>query len=361
MYKKINIKNFKCFKELTVEDLGRINLIVGKNNIGKTSLLEALFIHAGAYNPELTIRINLFRGLDIFFREKIPWDNLFLNFQFDDEINISGTFQEDNKIIERSIKINQIMNKGDRIAFANNYAQQLKLLNIPPEKQLEDIPILEFKTIEDSELFSQYIFFIGNNLHQLPPISKPVPFVTILIPSARNVSREEISDRFSRLIQKQKKDIMVNALKIIEPRLKDLFILTTGGIPILHGDIGLSQPIPLSLIGGGITNILIIFLSIMNAGHGVVLIDEIENGIHFSVLKNLWEVIVKLSDELDVQIFATTHSNECILAAHRFFLETSYKEFKLHRLEYFEDNIMAITYNSDSIESTFELGLEIRE
>ena len=64
MYRSFSIKNFRCFDELTVEGIGRINLIAGKNNVGKTALLEALWVHHGAVNPELCARVGAFRGID---------------------------------------------------------------------------------------------------------------------------------------------------------------------------------------------------------------------------------------------------------------------------------------------------------
>ncbi|MFA0773990.1 MAG: hypothetical protein KEFWMYNX_002023, partial [Candidatus Fervidibacter sp.] len=65
MYKSFTIYHFRCFRELKLEGLARFNLFIGRNNVGKTALLEALFIHAGAYNPELTLRVSAFRGIEV--------------------------------------------------------------------------------------------------------------------------------------------------------------------------------------------------------------------------------------------------------------------------------------------------------
>lgn len=73
MYKSFEIRNFRCFPRLTLAHLERINLIAGVNNIGKTALLEALFLHCGAYNPELTLRLNTFRGIDTVKVERGRW------------------------------------------------------------------------------------------------------------------------------------------------------------------------------------------------------------------------------------------------------------------------------------------------
>lgn len=64
MYSSFEVRHFRCFRDLTITGLDRVNLIAGVNNVGKTAILEALFLHCGAYNPELAIRINAFRGIE---------------------------------------------------------------------------------------------------------------------------------------------------------------------------------------------------------------------------------------------------------------------------------------------------------
>jgi predicted ATPase len=59
MFTSFEAKNFRGFRDLVISELSRVNLIAGMNNVGKTSLLEALFVHCGAYNPELALTINL--------------------------------------------------------------------------------------------------------------------------------------------------------------------------------------------------------------------------------------------------------------------------------------------------------------
>jgi predicted ATPase len=86
MYTSFEVRNFRCFRDLTITGFDRVNLIAGVNNVGKTALLEALFLHCGAYNPELAMRINAFRGIEtmkVTFGKwvKTPWDSLF--YQFD--------------------------------------------------------------------------------------------------------------------------------------------------------------------------------------------------------------------------------------------------------------------------------------
>jgi hypothetical protein len=64
MYTYFKIRNFRCFQDLELGNLALVNLIAGTNNVGKTALLEAIFLHGGAYNPGLTLKVNAFRGIE---------------------------------------------------------------------------------------------------------------------------------------------------------------------------------------------------------------------------------------------------------------------------------------------------------
>jgi AAA15 family ATPase/GTPase len=65
-------------------------------------------------------------------------------------------------------------------------------------------------------------------------------------------------------------------------------------------------------MGDGMNRILTIILALVNSDNGCLLIDEFENGLHYTVQENLWRIIFHLSKELNIQVFATTHSEDCI-------------------------------------------------
>ena len=97
MYYKFTIDNFRGFKNLTLNSLKRVNLISGKNNVGKTSLLEAFFIHCGAFNPDLILRVNAFRGIQPKLIDANKWADVlcssdFYNFELNKEIKLEGAF-----------------------------------------------------------------------------------------------------------------------------------------------------------------------------------------------------------------------------------------------------------------------------
>ncbi len=81
MLKRLQIRNFRGFNALKIDQLSGINLIVGKNNSGKTSLLEAIFLLSGAGNAQMAINDNVIRGLEsgVVSTSEPFWKQLFSN------------------------------------------------------------------------------------------------------------------------------------------------------------------------------------------------------------------------------------------------------------------------------------------
>jgi len=113
-------------------------------------------------------------------------------------------------------------------------------------------------------------------------------------------------------------------------------------------------------MGEGMGRLLSIVLAIASAARGVILIDEVENGIHHSVMTKVWSAIAQVARAADVQIFATTHSWECITAAHQAFSESGTYDFRLHRLDRVDDDVRAVTFDQEMLDAAIKAGLEVR-
>ena len=136
--------------------------------------------------------------------------------------------------------------------------------------------------------------------------------------------------RLAKLRQQKRDHVLLEALKVIEPRLKSVEENSSSGAPMIWGDISLSELVPLSVMGEGMTRLARLVLGITAAPNGVFLIDEVENGIHHTAMPKVWRVIDSAAKQLNTQVFATTHSHECIRAAQETLGED---DFRLHRLE----------------------------
>lgn len=164
---------------------------------------------------------------------------------------------------------------------------------------------------------------------------------------------------------------VVKALQIIEQRIVDLNFLKDDRrrnrlsrernederVPYVVFE-GESKPRRLSSMGDGINRILTIILAMLNTKEGVLLIDEFENGLHYSVQQKLRKVIFSLSRMLNIQVFVTTHSRDAIRA---FVAENIENDGTFIRLERRKNKVVAVTYdNKEDLELVLEQDIEIR-
>ncbi|MEM4214545.1 MAG: AAA family ATPase [Candidatus Methanomethylicaceae archaeon] len=369
MYKFFEVRNFRCFHELTLNNLELINVIAGKNNVGKTAFLEAMYLHCGAYNPALTLNLNAFRGIETFKIEpgrwtESPWDLLFYQFEINKDIELRG---EDTVTGHRSLRL-KVLREPDELAAMPHFARRRPETNktsigfgqfpeLPATSETAKILRLEYRQDQQQSSYNLILDPTGIHVEPIPPAP---PFPAFFLPARLRIPAIEDAEHFGKLEIVRKQDLVLQALQVVEPRLKRLAMVILAGQPVLHGDIGAARLIPLPVMGEGLVRLASLILKIGNAANGVILVDEIENGLHHSILPSVWRVIGEAALAFNTQVFATTHSLECIVAAHRAFSESGHYNFRLHRLERVNDKIHAVTYDQETLEAAIETGLEVR-
>ena len=184
-----------------------------------------------------------------------------------------------------------------------------------------------------------------------------MPFQAVFV-SARSGSLEEDAVRLGQLRTRKQGDLLTQALRIVEPRLQSVEDVSASGAPMLWGDIGLPELVPLSAMGEGMIRVSRLVLAISSAPGGVVLVDEIENGIHYSVMSKVWAAVAEAAREFDTQLFATTHSFECVAAAHDTLAADHWRYHRLDRTS--AGTSRWVTYGPRDVEAAVRHGLEAR-
>lgn len=356
MYTSFEIKNFRCFDHLKLDNLARVNLIGGMNNVGKTALLEALYLHSRAYNPEYTLDLDVSRGVRIEFGQPSGtiWDLIFNHLDSSKTVELKGKAIKTGqrllrlRVVREPEELAQISLSVSKDRFGSGWSLS---------SERNHILALEYRQGQQQGTIYLTLDLQGKgNLQPAPP---PQPISVSYILSQGRPLAEENRRRFTHLVVNGKKKLLLDALKLLEPCLTNLELLEFASETLIHGEMGIGRPIPLNYMGEGINRVANFVMAISDNEGGVVLIDEIENGLHYSVLKDVWTAIGKAAREFNTQVFATTHSWECIIAAHRAFSETEY-DFRYHRLDRAKDGIRAVTYDQETLEAAIEIGMEVR-
>jgi AAA15 family ATPase/GTPase len=165
---------------------------------------------------------------------------------------------------------------------------------------------------------------------------------------------------FGQLATINAEDKILKFVKIVEPNLIGLTTIAFGNNSVLHGDIGIGRKIPIYHMGDGVVRAVHLVLFIAACRGGVVLIDELGNGIHYSILSSVIEAVAAAAKEFDVQIFATTHSAELIREAHGGMAEEHAKELTYIRLDRSKDVVVAKTYDHETLAAAIENEWEVR-
>jgi AAA15 family ATPase/GTPase len=358
MITDVLIKNFKCFKSLIVPELGRITLISGRNNVGKTALLEALFLFLDMRNPAGTLNQYGRRGIEkVTLTTEAMWGPIFRNYDMDGEILISLT----------------INGNPEQVTFRFNQ----EFLPLPPRTvQAQEQHISTEEELTTLAVDIEYIAKSGENiiLHSFPdpnnnnrptiqtktiPTKISLPLASFFA-SKKHIKAKEIVEQFSNLAQQDRENEAVEFLRIIEPRLKNLKNITEGPNSSIHGKLkGESHTRPINFMGEGMEKLLSLIVAIAHSSNRIIFLDEIENGLHYSIMPKIWKALGKALRKYNCQLITTTHSYECLQAAHEGLSEMP-EDFRYIRLHRKEDEISAKLSNYDMIGTALKTNLEVR-
>lgn len=370
MFQNLEIRNFRLFDHLKVERLGQINLVGGGNNSGKTTLLEALFLLCGTANPQLVLSINALRGLNnlvtptTFIRETLL-KPLFYQFASNQTIEINGQHGSLDYMglkitVERKSTVALPLKDRQTDTAATDRRDPIQIVSSTLVANREDAEFndLHLAYIDRSgEIRSEGRLHIASDGIQVTMLPNRNPFFLAIFVSSHGGNSVEDATHLGDLRRRKQGKLLVDALRIMEPRLQALEENSVAGYPMIWGDIGLPELVPLPMMGEGMNRIARILLAISTAAGGVVMVDEIENGIHYSVLHKVWSAIADAAERAGVQVFATTHSFECMAAAHQALGD----KLMVHRIEQDkEGKNHCVTLEEEGIAAAVRHGFEVR-
>ena len=272
----------------------------------------------------------------------------------DQKININGIYEDIEKnlqITESSVQRGDYNSSEEPSAFATAS---------PASNNTPITPYLVFEYTSENEKYQSNLWLTNNQVFsQSSGRRSRTELVSIMLPSRFTISNMERAKWFSDLQKKKQIDGIIKSLKFIDDRLDSLFLGILRSEQVIYADIGEPQLIPLQIMGDGILRLLDILLAINQAENGFVLIDEVENGLHYSIQESIWRVISEASVKNNTQVFATTHSLECVVYAHEA-LNNNSGHFMVHRIDRVNNNLRTTSFDRDMLGAAIENRFEIR-
>lgn len=352
MINSFEIKNFRNLDGLSIKNFERVNLISGKNNTGKTNLLQAIELFVSDFNFEVLLKhLESKRELNHRSYKNINEENYLLkNFQILNNLfsyNISKKF-------EKNFTLKSDENEID-ISF-------LVVQNSNLFKEELNINSLSIKSFNKQNINKQNIIRLEENLFR--PIFINSTETNIQFIETNSIEKKQNSILWDNINLTGNEKYVVEALNIIEKTIIGISFKSDKNSIERFPIVKLSNNpnlFSLKSMGDGINRILTIILALVNVKGGYLFIDEFENGLHYSVQKDLWKIVFYLAEKLNIQVFATTHSNDCINAFQEVINDNEIKiKGQFIRLENKNGEIREVQYTNDVLKYASENDIEVR-
>lgn len=379
MYRSLHIERYRGFQELELQDLRRINLITGRNSVGKTNLLEAFALHAAGTSVRRVVE-------HPFLRRRIPprryemslfvsyWKRLFWQGEINNPsqpLRLRGEIQAQS---EEKRSIETLFHFYDEELQIGSFWQRLAdFTGIPlyenPEEEddgrvypraLLHAKITDYASANKTEL----LFSLrSNRLSQLimSPNSLILPYHVVYLTKFFHL--EHLSTLLSETIKNEGFEALREEIKFLSIFVDDMqFFPETYGqfMPYIRLK-GMKVMLPLSSMGEGFMHVLYLLVLMRLLRGGILLVDEITAGLHYSVLADFWRKIESLLTDYNVQLIATTHSYECVGAAYEGIADKSNLHlYRLQRSKQNPDRIEVVSYGEEDIDAAMEFSAEVR-
>ena len=348
MFNHIEINGFRGIREFRIDGLKQVNLFFGKNNCGKSSVLDAIFLISGMSNPKLPFNVNILRDYRQLGKKDIALD--FYNLDTSKAIHITADNHERRNLNIRMLETSD----GDIDLLGKN--------NNVMSTQSENKYGLVLEYDIDGVPYSSNIAFTPSS------VSGIKQEIRMDNKYEEKLNCKYLNSKFDfyasinglvNILKNKDERFLIESLRFIEPRFND-FVLSENEVLV---DIGLDQRIPINMMGDGARKLLSLLTTIYECENGIVLFDEISNGFHYSVMKNMWQAIIKAAKKNNVQVFATTHDKDSIKGLHdAASLESNGGDMVVsYKLQKVADGMLkAYHYSLESLEYSINQNIEMR-
>ena len=380
MLESFQIHNFRLFQHLEVRKLNRVNLIVGKNNAGKSTFLEAVELYASNASP--TVLLDLVESRqETWFSEAQPHSQNFIS----NSVRHLFCGHKLPIIGEEGISLGEVASNTKLHISAAAYQnknddegtlRKIRISDVEFDENLSNVEI--FLIAEEGERTRRLFRFDNQDLRDIRLRNRMISVserqeselkYTWQIVSTENMPNRKLAALWDLTSLTDLEQEVISALRLIDDRVTGVAFVENSASDFRTGEKdqrialvkikGIDEPLPLKSMGDGMTRLFHIIVALVNAQNGLLLIDEFENGLHWSVQPKVWDIVFQLSDRLNVQVFATTHSRDCIKG-----FDQAWNNYPtlgaFFRLDEKNGLIKATEYTSETLNDSIDMDVEVR-
>ncbi|MDE0039407.1 MAG: AAA family ATPase [Gammaproteobacteria bacterium] len=362
MYSSIEIHGYRRFESFRLAGLGRVNLLVGTNNCGKTSILECIELLRSAGRPLVLQSILGRRGewqdANDSVRPALDVKRLFANHDLGGKIVVGGCSAESLDVQDQVVM---------EVQEAASSIEQEELPGLfEDESSLDEELFLNVNWSNPAEAFRTRITGDGLLDSRLLRTRNGHGQTVVFIRTPGMTSRDVVR-LFGDIVLTEREDHITRALRVLEPAIERLAPVPYDRGPIVRegpGGVflrlkGVADRIPIGSVGDGMWRMLGLALGLANAKDGILLVDEIDTGLHYSVMEDMWRVVRERACALSIQVFATTHSRDCfesLAAIAKSDVESG--DVTIQRVDAGRDD--AVRFGNQEIVAAADRSLEVR-
>ncbi len=326
-----------------------MNLLFGKNNCGKSSVLEAVFLISGFSNPLLPVSINMLRNYN-----KHAFGDLLLDFYNLDTNNLIELFAKGS--YNRSLVISPIQSVSNNISLESlasgnsDNVQKYYGLKLAYKYGEEKTTYHSEFIIEGDDTENNRIRRDKRYEEELKAMYIPASYMSV-----------PVNERFAQIVKEKKENEIIAILKVLDPRIIDMQLVDTE----LLVDIGLSHRLPVNVMGDGMRKLISIILSVYSCKDGVLMIDEVDNGFHYTTMPLLWKALLTAAKANNTQVFVTSHNIDSLRGLSKVLEEDDNARFRnlvaAHKLVNDADgDLQSFRYDYEAFDYSIKQELEIR-
>lgn len=357
MITDITVENYRLFEKLEVKGMTRVTLLVGQNNSGKSSLLEAIYLlvngigahfalfdilnQRGEFADDFDNRSRYFKIRHLFRDHKLAKES---------QVKISATGSRS----YGTLTIDTSKAGGERLANVTGPRGAALKVKYADKTIIvltfnDELDVFELDANQNIRMEYGLTYFDSDLEHR---------FVTPF-----NFNVDDLSTLWDNIILTSKEDSILEAIQILEPNIQRLGFTGRRETPsdIIVKTKNYDSPLPISSMGGGMRQILTVAIALANCEGGTLLVDDIDTGLHHTALTNMWKVVIETAKKLDVQVFATTHNWDCVASLHEALKELGDDESgSMFRLDKQDNLTWVVPYDRRTLGIAVEHNVEVR-